>query len=64
MNEQIPLGVEVEKRPEIGPSAIRYYEAKHRRGEFGRFYPLHVVLSVNRKINAIRGTPDGSANTY
>jgi hypothetical protein len=28
-------------RPEKGPTVNEYYKAKHRRGEVGRFYPLH-----------------------
>ena len=27
--------------PELGPSAAEWFARKHRRGDYGRFYPLH-----------------------
>lgn len=43
-----PLGRPMELRPESGPSVTEYYRAKHRRREFGRFFPLHEVLFSKR----------------
>jgi hypothetical protein len=41
IDHTVPLGSSPAPRPEVGPSAFNYFEAKHRRGEAGRFYPLH-----------------------
>jgi hypothetical protein len=41
----IPLGYPLNIRAEIGPSTERYFHDKHRRGEFGTYYPLHVTAT-------------------
>lgn len=42
IDPRIPVGIPAPfPRPEFGPSAAEWFARKHRRGEFGRFYPLH-----------------------
>jgi hypothetical protein len=41
----VPLGYPPLTRPERGMSTISYYQNKHLRGEYGRFWPLHLVSS-------------------
>jgi hypothetical protein len=35
--------------PESGPSAFAYFRAKHQRGEYGRFYPVHGLVAWSAK---------------
>src|ERR1700739_2899304 len=37
----IQLGYPVGARPERGPDVRTYFHQKHRRGEFGAYFPLH-----------------------
>jgi hypothetical protein len=48
LDRNIPLGFPPIGRPEIGPDPVRWFSAKHARGEIGRFYPLHLTLMPNR----------------
>ncbi len=32
-------------RPEFGPSIVSYYNRKHARGEFGKYFPLHLMAA-------------------
>jgi hypothetical protein len=50
LDHAMPLGTWPAPRPEVGPSALAYFEAKHRRGEFGRFYPVHSLCAWNSKV--------------
>jgi len=44
IDRNIPLAMPAPfPRPEFGTSVGSYYAARHARGEFGRFYPLHVA---------------------
>jgi hypothetical protein len=43
LDRSIPLGISPQvAKPEIGPITSRYYQNKHRRGEFGKYW-LHQV---------------------
>jgi hypothetical protein len=48
LDPAIPLGYPPIARPEIGPDPIKYYSAKHARGECGTFWPLHLTLLPRR----------------
>jgi hypothetical protein len=45
----IPLGFAPAPAPEAGPTAAAYFAAKHRRGDFGRFYPAHTLAAWGTK---------------
>jgi hypothetical protein len=49
LDPSIPLGYPPIARPEIGPDPIRYYTAKHARGECGTFWPLHLTALPQRR---------------
>jgi hypothetical protein len=41
----VQLGYPPASKPEYGVSAQIYYAKKHARGEYGRYWPLHVTAS-------------------
>jgi hypothetical protein len=48
LDRSIPLGVGPQYlKPDRGPITSRYYQNKHRRGEFGKYW-LHQVFSFSR----------------
>jgi hypothetical protein len=48
LDPRVPLGVPPRfGRVELGPDTISYYKQKHHRGEFGRFFPLHIVTTFD-----------------
>ena len=38
-----PVGYPINLRPEIGLSIEQHFRAKHQRGEFGKYFPLHTT---------------------
>jgi hypothetical protein len=43
LSRRVSLGYPSGARPERGPDAINWFANKHRRNEFGKFYPLHQI---------------------
>ena len=44
LDKRVPLGIPtMNPRVEAGPSIKDFFRQKHRRGERGRFWPLHLV---------------------
>jgi len=43
------LAIPTYSRPLSGPSVADYYAAKHRRGERGKYYPLHIIAFTSTR---------------
>ncbi len=49
LDRNIPLAMPIAVRPERGPTVRAYFAAKHRRGEFGKFWPLHLMQKITNR---------------